>query len=78
MCILKISTVVQGSTYAFFKKNYKLKNVLLTSYSNILTITILTRFLMQEVNKIQHKYKSTVEILSVITLRIGAPVKNGM
>ena len=33
---------------------------------------------MQEVNKIQHKYKATIGMLSVITLRIGAPVKNGM
>ena len=33
---------------------------------------------MQEVNKIQHKYKATIGMLSVITLRIGTPVKNGM
>ena len=51
---------------------------MLTSYSNILIMTILTRLLMQEVNKIQHKYKATIGILSVITLRIGAPVMNEM
>ena len=80
MFVLKILKIAQGSTYAFFQKKniYKLGIVLLTSYSNILIMTILTRFLMQEVNKIQHKYKATIGMLAVITLWKGALVKNGM
>ena len=68
----------RGVCWAIVHVPYKFDNVLLTSYSNILIMTILTMLLMQEVNKIQHKYKATIGMLSVITLRIGAPVKNGM
>ena len=68
----------RGVCWAIVHVPYKLDNVLLTSYSNILIMTILTKFLMQEVNKTQHNYKATTGMLAVITLRIGAPVKNGL
>ena len=68
----------RGVCWAIVHVPYKLDNVLLTSYSNIFIMKILTRFLMQEVNKIQHKYNDTIGILLVTTPRIGAQVKNVM